>query len=85
MADCAQRRIPPLFLPHLRQLGGASRLFRRFDATKFAATVAVPVFPAVKRGSNFRKVINFNESRNLLTSPQHFTLAFTHTSSLYFT
>jgi hypothetical protein len=53
MAKFSQRRITPLFAPHFRQLGGASRLSRHFCATKIRNLAAVPALPAVQFGSNF--------------------------------
>jgi hypothetical protein len=50
VAQVVQRRMLRAFPPRSRQLGGDSRASRRFCATNFATTVAVPVLPAVKFG-----------------------------------
>jgi hypothetical protein len=56
MAKPQQRQPSRVFLPRLRHNGGCSRASRRFYATNFANSVAVPVPPAVKLGGNFAKL-----------------------------
>jgi hypothetical protein len=55
MPICAKRQHPPVWSPRFRQFGGCSRLNRRFCVTKIRNAVAIPVLPAGKCGSNFRK------------------------------
>ncbi len=60
LAKVAQRRIAPLFSPHLRQLGGASRASRRFLRHKILDLAARPVLPAAHLGGSFANAANFN-------------------------
>jgi hypothetical protein len=53
LAKVAQRRIAPLFSPHLRQLGGASRASRRHLRHKIRQSVALPRVSARYNGDNF--------------------------------
>jgi hypothetical protein len=48
-----QQQIAPVFPPHLRKFGGASRASRRTNCHKILNTAAVLVLPALNLGGSF--------------------------------
>jgi hypothetical protein len=51
VARVAQQQITPVFPPHFRHYGGASRVSRRFLRHKIRRVAALPVLPARLRFS----------------------------------
>jgi hypothetical protein len=65
MAQLALWQLLPVYSPHFRNNGGASRVSRRFIWHKIRNSAAVLGLPALHVGGNFRNCVNFNAVCNM--------------------